>query len=49
MKKVAEDPKDPKKPYCSPRLLVYGDLWRLTMGNKRGVASDGTGLPATKA
>ena len=30
-----------KKPYCSPRLVVYGDLRRLTM-LKGGTNSDGT-------
>lgn len=38
-----------KKPYRSPRLVVYGGLRRLTMfTNKKGVSNDGGGTPKTK-
>lgn len=37
-----------RKPYRQPRLVVYGDLRRLTMA-KGGTKTDGTGKPATKA
>jgi len=37
-----------KKSYETPRLIVYGDLARLTM-NKNGAKADGTGAPSTKA
>jgi hypothetical protein len=40
--------KDLKGRYTSPRLVVYGDLARLTM-NKSGTKADGTGHPSTKA
>lgn len=36
-----------KKPYRSPRLVVYGDLRRLTM-TKGGTQTDG-GSPKSKA
>ncbi len=36
-----------KKPYRPPRLVVYGDLRRLTRG-KGGSNPDGGGLPRTK-
>lgn len=36
-----------KKPYRSPRLVVHGDLRRLTMV-KGGVNNDGVGKPRTK-
>ena len=35
-----------KKPYRPPRLVVYGDLHRLTMA-KRGTAGD-AGKPTTR-
>lgn len=37
-----------KKPYRPPRLVVYGDLRRLTMA-KGGQKGDGGGNPKTKA
>lgn len=41
-----------KKPYRSPRLVVYGDLRRLTTlissSAKGGIKADGTGRPKTK-
>ncbi len=37
-----------KKPYHSPRLVVYGDFRTLTRG-KGGGANDGQGKPRTKA
>lgn len=37
-----------REPYRPPRLVVYGDLRRLTMA-KGGTKGDGTGKPATKA
>lgn len=37
-----------KKPYRSPRLVVYGDLRRLTTTAKGGVASDGGAKPPSK-
>jgi hypothetical protein len=37
-----------KSYYISPRLIVYGDLARLTM-NKLGNKADGAGHPSTKA
>lgn len=37
-----------KKPYRSPRIVVYGDLHRLTMA-KGGKKSDGGGVPKSKA
>ena len=36
-----------KKPYRSPRLVVYGDLRRLTKA-KQGGNADGAGHPRTK-
>jgi len=36
-----------KKPYRPPRLIVHGDLRRLTMA-KGGSATDGSGKPKTK-
>lgn len=40
-------PGQTKKPYRSPRLVVHGDLRRLTMA-KGGSSSDGSGKPRTK-
>lgn len=40
-----EQPK--KKPYRPPRLVVYGDLRRLTMA-KGGTSADGGGKAKTK-
>ena len=37
-----------KKPYRTPRLVVHGDLRRLTMA-KGGAKNDGGGVPRTKA
>ena len=37
-----------KKPYRTPRLVVHGDLRRLTMA-KGGTKGDGAGQPRTKA
>jgi hypothetical protein len=37
-----------KKPYRSPRLVVYGDLRQITM-QKGGSMNDGGGAPMTKA
>lgn len=37
-----------KNSYHSPRLVVYGDLRRLTMA-KGGTKGDGPGVPRTKA
>lgn len=37
-----------KKPYRTPRLVVHGDLRRLTMA-KGGTKADGPGVPRTKA
>lgn len=37
-----------KKPYRPPRVVRYGDLYRLT-GVKGGTKSDGGGKPTTKA
>jgi hypothetical protein len=45
MKSKTTSPK--KKAYRPPRLRVYGDLRRLTMG-KGGQNNDGTGKPKTK-
>jgi hypothetical protein len=45
--KPATDPK--RKPYQSPRFVVYGDLARLTMATKGGSRNDGGGLPKSKA
>ncbi len=39
--------KPPKKPYRPPRLVVYGDLRRLTL-SKKGTRADGAGKPATR-
>ena len=36
-----------KKPYRAPRLVVYGDLRRLTTG-KKGLNPDSPGQPRTK-
>ena len=36
-----------RKPYRAPRLVVYGDLRRITMA-KGGSANDGGGNPKTK-
>ncbi len=36
-----------KKPYCSPRLVVYGDLRRVTMGG--GGAQTEVGPPSSRA
>lgn len=40
--------KQTKKPYRSPRLVVHGDLRRLTMA-KGGTNNDGAGKPRTKS
>ncbi len=45
MKPEATRPK--KKPYRPPRLVVYGDLRRLTL-SKQGTRADGGGKPATR-
>lgn len=38
-----------KKPYRAPRLVVYGDLRRLTtLTLKKGLKADGVGAPKTK-
>ncbi|MBI4588187.1 MAG: lasso RiPP family leader peptide-containing protein [Candidatus Rokubacteria bacterium] len=37
----------PKKSYRAPRLVVYGDLSRLTAA-KGGTKGDGAGKPRTK-
>ncbi len=37
-----------KRPYRPPRLVHYGDLFKLT-GAKEGGASDGSGKPNTKS
>ncbi|MBI3454388.1 MAG: lasso RiPP family leader peptide-containing protein [Candidatus Rokubacteria bacterium] len=37
-----------RKPYRPPRLVVYGDLRRLTM-TKGGNKGDGGGKPTTRA
>lgn len=37
-----------KKPYRTPRLVVHGDLRRLTM-TKGGTTNDGAGKPRTKS
>lgn len=44
----SKTPTQERKPYRSPRLVVYGDLRRLTMV-KGGTKGDGGGKPATKA
>ncbi len=44
MKAKATSPK--KKPYRPPRLIVYGDLRRLT--TKGGNRMDGAGAPKTR-
>jgi hypothetical protein len=44
--KATTDPN--RKPYHSPRLVVYGDLPHLTMPAKRGSRNDGGGEPKTK-
>lgn len=44
MKSKTKEPK--KKPYRAPRLVVYGDLRRLTMA-KGGTAGD-AGKPSTR-
>lgn len=36
-----------KKPYQSPRLVVYGDLRKITM-QKDGKKGDGAGAPNTR-
>lgn len=36
-----------KRPYRPPRLVVYGDLRRLTMA-KKGTRLDGAGKPRTR-
>lgn len=36
-----------KKPYRSPRLVVYGDIRRLTL-TKGSTNADGAGKPRTK-
>lgn len=45
--KSTQDPST-KKPYRPPRLIVHGDLRRLTMA-KGGGANDGIGKPRTKS
>jgi len=37
-----------KKPYRSPKLLVHGDVAKVT-GAKQGTRNDGTGKPRTRA
>ena len=44
----SKKPSKSKKTYRSPRLVVYGDLRRLTMA-KGGTKGDGGGKPATRA
>jgi hypothetical protein len=41
-------PRQGKKPYRSPRLVVYGDLRRLTMA-KGGKRSDGLGVAKSRS
>ena len=36
-----------KRPYRSPRLVVYGDLRRIAMA-KQGVTADGGAAPPTR-
>jgi hypothetical protein len=40
--------KPERKPYQSPRLVVYGDLPRLVAMAKPGSRGDGSGKPKTK-
>jgi hypothetical protein len=40
-------PRKLKKPYRKPRLVVHGDVRKLT-GAKAGTKSDGSGKPATR-
>jgi len=47
VKKMKEEP-SMKKLYRSPRLLVYGDLRRLTMANKGTTNAESAGGPKTK-
>lgn len=44
----AEATRQGKKPYRSPRLMIYGDLRRLTMA-KGGKRSDGLGLAKSRS
>jgi len=34
-------PEQPKKPYQTPRLIVYGDIRRLTLNISRNTLRDG--------
>jgi len=38
-----------KKPYHSPRFLIHGDLYRLTMAKGGGLGDGGGAKPATRA
>lgn len=42
-----KQPRTPKKPYRKPRLMVHGDLRKLT-ASKAGTKNDGAGKPATR-
>jgi hypothetical protein len=40
-------PRKPKQAYRKPRLVVHGDVRKLT-GSKAGTKNDGSGKPATR-
>ena len=46
MEQVVPTAEDPKRPYTTPRLRVYGDLRRLTQGSQNGPTPDGGGSAA---
>jgi carbonic anhydrase/acetyltransferase-like protein (isoleucine patch superfamily) len=37
-----------KRPYVTPRLVIHGDLRKITLG-KGSNLSDGTGIPKTRS
>ena len=37
-----------KRPYATPRLVVHGDLRKITLGKGSNLA-DGTGVPKTRS
>lgn len=40
MPKQDQEQKPPKKPYITPRLIIFGDIAELTRGTTRNVAGD---------
>ena len=47
-KRPARKDRPTKRPYQEPKLVVHGDIRKITQG-KGGAANDGSGKPHTKA